>query len=308
MEIVISKFRSSELGDIKFATYKEYDDAYSRWIRNDWKVEPVTLLGCTLLAEGEKFIDLGANIGAFCVPLALLRKSPFLAIEALHDNVYLLQQAVAENGLQDSVIVNAAIMDQESTVHVKGQSAYGTVNDDGVGIAVPSVTGDKLFDEVGFMDAKLVKIDIEGAELKALLGMKDFMAMDIARSYIFEANGAHAYDGGYTPSDIVKIFENIGYKIFMIVNHKLVPYSSDELQPFGLINYLAIQSLPSSLEYGFHVINLNDKEIIDGIVRTLTQMKPGYRYFMMQELEKAPSSIRNHKRVIEAVADSAMGT
>lgn len=307
MEMVVSEYNTKEVGNIKFATYKEYSDAYTSWIRNDWKIEPLTLLGCSLLSDGEKFIDLGANIGAFCIPIALIRKSPFLAVEALIDNVNLLQRAIEENNIKEASIVNAAIMDHKTTVYVKGQSAYGTVNDDGLGVAVSSVVGDELFQEYDFLDAKLVKIDIEGAELKAFKGMYKFLSSDINRAFIFEANGAHAYDGGYAPSDIVKIFEDLNYKIYMIVGRKLVPYKSTDLQPFGLINYLAMKNVPSQFEYDFRISELKEKEIIDGIVRTLTQMKPGYRKFMLKELEKAQSNIKEHERVVKAITNGHIG-
>ena len=300
MSTVFSKYDSEEIGEIQFATRSDFTDAYSTWIRDKWTVEPVTLLACSLLSDGDPFIDLGANIGAFCLPVAMYRNSPFLAIEALKDNVELLTAAIKRNDIANTAVLNVAIMDEAGVVHIKGASAYGTVNDAGEGVTIEAVSGDQVFSEHGFDNARLVKIDIEGAELKALIGMKQFLA-DKSRMYIFEANGAHSYDGGYMPSDLVKCFEALGHEIYMVVGRKLVPYSSDDIQPFGLINYLAIPSIPDSLDFGFRVLPLSEEEIISGVIRTLTQMKPGYRSFMLMELEKAPSSIRCDERVIEAI-------
>jgi FkbM family methyltransferase len=304
MNIIFSKYDDGEVGAVQFATKSSSSDAYSTWVREKWQVEPVTLLACSLLSDGEPFIDLGANIGAFCLPLAIHRKSPFLAIEALKDNAELLTAAIEKNGILNATVLNVAVMDKAGVVHIKGESAYGTVNDDGEGVTIDAVAGDQIFSKYGFDNARLVKIDIEGAELKALDGMGRFVE-DKSRMYIFEANGAHAYDGGYMPSDLVERFEALDHQIYMVVGRKLVPYNSDQIQPFGLINYLALPQIPDSLDFGFRVMPLKDEEVISGVIRTLTQMLPGYRSFMLKELEKAPKNIRDDARVIEAIRNNA---
>jgi len=304
LTIVITEHVTREIGPIKFATYADFVDPFSTRIRDDWKIEPLTLLACALLGDGERFIDLGANIGAFCIPVAKKRHSPFLAVEALKDNVDLLRIAIRKNCIENATIVNAAIWDSQTTVQVKGHSAYGTVNISGEGIDVTAITGDIIFDEYGFSDARLVKIDIEGAELHALKGMREFLTASIPRYYIFEANGAHAYGGDYMPSDIISVFEKLGLQIFMIVGKKLVPYASSDLQPFGLINYLATTDLPGELNFGFGIGELTDDMKLKGVMRTLTEMKPGYRKFMMKELERTRSAYLRNPRVQRALESS----
>jgi len=301
MNMIMSEYDDPHVGNIKFSTFESYNDPYTEWVRDNWNVEPITLLASTLISDGDSFIDLGANIGAFCLPLSLMRRSPFLAVEALPDNVDLLESSIRANNIDNARVVNAAIMDKEVPVHIKGASAYGTVNSDGQGITIQSVVGDKLFPEAGFENARLVKIDIEGSELFAIKGMRKFLEGNVSRSYIFEANGAHCYSGGYQPSEIVEIFEEIGYNIYMVAGLKIIPYKSTDLQPFGLINFLATKSLPDDLGYGFSIGTLTKDQNIFAIVRALTEMKPGYRSFMLEELKKAPVDIITDERITKAI-------
>lgn len=96
MKIHYSKYNLPSVGKVYFATNKQNSDPYSLRIRNNYTLEAHTVLALELLNKGDKFIDLGANIGALTLPLLKFGCNG-LAIEALPENVTILSKALAKN-------------------------------------------------------------------------------------------------------------------------------------------------------------------------------------------------------------------
>jgi FkbM family methyltransferase len=62
---------------------------------------------CGLLPEGGRFLDVGANIGFFSIPVAMAWKEKHcnaLAFEPVPSNFKMLKQNIAINGLEDVVV------------------------------------------------------------------------------------------------------------------------------------------------------------------------------------------------------------
>lgn len=72
------------------------------------------------------FVEIGANIGTTCLPLAKARTCRVLAIEPLPANFALLRHNVSANGCLDRVtLVNAAIVREASVVRMATSSNIG---------------------------------------------------------------------------------------------------------------------------------------------------------------------------------------
>lgn len=297
MKTHFSKYDLPYVGKVYFATNEQSCDAYSLRIRSNFALEAHTVLALELLKKGNKFIDLGANIGCFTLPLLKFGCNG-LAIEALPENVTLLSEALIKNNFNNCHIVSGAAFDRNGYVHIKGTSAYGTICDNESELRIPAFTVDSILKEHDFLDADLVKIDIEGAELKALAGMKHFFTENTSADFIFEANGAHCVANGYMPRDLIKLFESKGYNIYLITNRLLCPRTSVDFQEFGIVDYLATKKNLAEYLKEFSIGEIPTERTIITALKTMNNMtKHGYRRFMAAELFYAPKEVVNDKRI-----------
>ena len=137
------------------------------------------------LRPGDVFIDAGANIGVYTVLGARLvgPSGLVISIEMMPDTAQRLHSHIELNGLQNVVVVRAALSD-EAGLTVKAtvqQGKYGqaTISSDapryGVGeeIEVVTTTLDSIARDV--KRPRMMKIDIEGAEFLALKGAPELL-------------------------------------------------------------------------------------------------------------------------------------
>lgn len=128
----------------------------------------------SLVAAGSTVVDVGANIGFFTVLLArrVGARGLVISIEPEADNFASLQRRVEHLGLDGVVsLVNAAAVENP------GQ-AYLVLNPDNpadhrvadAGVAVSAVSLDALLAERGWPRVSLIKIDVQGGELRVIRG------------------------------------------------------------------------------------------------------------------------------------------
>jgi len=186
--------------------------------RSDFRVLPraVELLG----EPHGTFVDVGANIGWFSVLAGtLLRTSGAVhSIEANVENCVLLQRSIADNGLTERVTVHpVAASDRTTTLVLQRQAGTnGLVNDDAQAVAqvgahpVQALRLDDLLADLDRVD--LVKIDIEGSELRAVVGMADLLRghhphvlMEFSPDLLRRVSGCE-------PSELVDVLRSYGYQ------------------------------------------------------------------------------------------------
>jgi FkbM family methyltransferase len=134
-----------------------------------------------VLRPGDVAIDVGANIGAFTVPMAKLVSPGELfgatgkvyAIEASKPNVALLKQNVEQNGLQETVtVLPFAASDRAGTIKITNQDAlhaYSRLDINTTDFSVRAMTIDSL----NLTRCRLIKIDVDRHELQVLRGAKE---------------------------------------------------------------------------------------------------------------------------------------
>jgi FkbM family methyltransferase len=135
------------------------------------------------LAPGMVVVDLGANIGYYSL-LAAARigaEGQVFAFEPAPENIALFERSIAANRFEQVTLVPKACSDVTGPVQLhlsqagKGLHTIGTPGDGWAAIEVECVRLDDFF--VGAeLEIDLMKIDIEGAEMRALDGMQRILA------------------------------------------------------------------------------------------------------------------------------------
>lgn len=128
------------------------------------------------LQEGDTVIDIGAGIGDEAVIFSRLvgESGRVIAIEA-HPGIFrCLLKTIAANHLKNVIALNVAISHQEGEVTISDEDNYlsNKISEDQSGIQIRAEMLDNTLKEIGVSNPSLIKMNIEGAERFALLGMR----------------------------------------------------------------------------------------------------------------------------------------
>jgi len=150
-------------------------------ILNGGHYEPRSLkLACKIMSGGGCFIDVGANFGLYAMAVTGVTRCTSFAFEPYYKNFQRLQDNHSLNPDFDCILVNAALGSESSII------PFGTLSESNLGTArmMAAGTGGSqkhtwvatlpfalLPSKLGVNDVKLMKIDVEGAELEVLNGI-----------------------------------------------------------------------------------------------------------------------------------------
>ncbi len=189
---------------------EKYGDAIG-WADHEAELEPII---DSLLPEGGGFLDVGAHVGHWSLRLAQ-KASAVLAVEANPDAASALRRNIALNDVQNVFVVEMAAWDYETTLNLddpNGQTAGGSTTTRPITgasnverTAVPAHKLDDVLSDIDRVD--LVKLDVEGADLHALRGMRELLAKHRPTLFI----EAHDYCGYYERSDLEALLTELGY-------------------------------------------------------------------------------------------------
>lgn len=141
----------------------------------------------SLLDEGDGFVDVGANIGTLTLTGAnrVGQKGQVIAVEPSSRLTEALRLSVSQNGMSQVDIVQAAAAEEEGKEEFylsEGSSGVGSFLRDYVSrFATPRkcivkvISLDSLIHMVKIKTVRLVKIDVEGAELRVISGAQRFI-------------------------------------------------------------------------------------------------------------------------------------
>lgn len=179
------------VANLSMRVHADGEDHVSTAIRKYGYWEPhETRLLFDLVKPGQVAVDVGANIGYHSMLLGALvgPGGRVYSFEPAHDNLGLIDANVALNGLSNITTIPAAVSDRAGYVGLNhyplSRSCDSIVDIEGAGFAaksiVPSATLDGL-ESVGVDRVDFLKIDIQGAELKALQGARDMLERNRGR-------------------------------------------------------------------------------------------------------------------------------
>ncbi len=176
--------------------------------------EPMTVeLAQRLCQPGMHVLDMGAHVGYFSLLFSVLvgPAGQVCTIEPNPENLKKIKSMIGINGLQNIRVFPFAVSDRTGDVQFitentgsMGHMATLPSESPGVVVTVRAVRMDDLAGDQGIDRIDLIKMDVEGAELKALTGMTALIGR-CSPTIICEWHPAVA------GQDYRTVFEELGY-------------------------------------------------------------------------------------------------
>lgn len=169
-----------------------------------------------LLGHGHPFLDVGAHVGRWSIRLSP-QASHVVAIEANPETARVLRQNITMNEMdKDITVIEIAAWDEETWLRLDdpnkrlrgGSTRVLPVTEQETG-SVLALPLDRALADAGFGDLPfgLVKMDVEGADIHALRGMRDTLRKH--RPVLFIER--HDQYGYYTFPELEVVLGELGY-------------------------------------------------------------------------------------------------
>ena len=181
------------------------------------------------------FIDIGANIGAICLPVCKQRPDiNAFAVEASSKVYEFLKYNIENNFINNCISLNECISDVDgenvkfySPLDLYGKGSmtpvFTNISEDILSIKLDTfIHGNRI------LNVKFIKIDIEGFEYLAFKGAKKLLSGSAAPDILFEfVDWAEETTKKCKQGDAQKILINYGYKLWKVQEKgKLIPLNS----------------------------------------------------------------------------------
>lgn len=185
--------------------------------------EPLTV--STILNHLPKdgvFLDIGANIGAISLPVAAHRPdATIVAVEADAEICRLLQANVDQNRLGKVIVCETLVGDSTEDAVAFFPAPGDKFGMGSIGpqfsanaVRLPQTTISDLLVSLGVLKVDVMKLDIEGAEFKALQGAREVLCSAHPPVVIFEfMDWAEARIAGQAAGDAQRLLMDLGYRL-----------------------------------------------------------------------------------------------
>ena len=177
------------------------------------------------LYEGEVFVDIGANVGAYSLIASRFvgRSGKVIAFEPASKSFLRLSKNIIMNGLTNIIPERKAVLDKNTQVelyisnrHNMGMSSiFHHDSESGVTEKVEAISLDEYAEKKSIERISLIKIDIEGSEMLALRGMPKIIER-FRPKILIELKEETLSHSDYKVNDIVEFLANAGYEKFII--------------------------------------------------------------------------------------------
>lgn len=199
----------------------------------------------SILTQGDVFVDIGAHAGYFSILASSLvgEKGAVLAFEPAPAMQELFRENVALNEQSNILLFPYAASDKSgeavffvSMTHAGSSSLRSPDTNATVEIKVRTVLVDQCLGPDVKERVKLVKVDVEGAELLALEGMRDLLSRDNGPDVMCEVTDRFLQNFGGSEHLLLRWMRERGYHAFRIEGSELEPIQ----QPLGIVQYNAL--------------------------------------------------------------------
>ena len=171
-----------------------YGKFYCRNFHDFWIVSPnfeEEVLRYLKISKNEIFIDIGAHIGKYSVMLAKKCKK-VISIEPEKNNFEILKKNVTLNSFKNIILLNCACSDKKGylKLYISETAGGHSLERKGKNYQLAEVSSvDEILrkSKIKFQEVGLMKIDVEGHELKVLKGSRKLLKKSKNLRIVFES-------------------------------------------------------------------------------------------------------------------------
>lgn len=206
----------------------------------------------SLLRKGDVFLDVGANIGYFTLAasVAVGETGHVFSIEPVPPTAARLKENIALNGLRNVTVYENAAIESSRPVKIakhgfadrSGQHSMRFTHKDQpfwdvAGIAIDQLPMNK---KVTF-----IKMDIEGAEMLALEGLRQTLEGDRAPTILCEVTDLYLAELGSSAGDLYRYLKELGYHYaYDCHGARLTPYAREANSANGFQRNIVFSKTP----------------------------------------------------------------
>ena len=179
------------------------------------------------LSQGDIFVDVGANVGCFSIPLSTTvgLSGQIHSFEASPTISRYLKNNIQLNGLSNIFFNNIAVSDKDGLVsfydapiHKFGMGGLASVGFGSTLVEVPSICLNHYFQVP--CKIKVLKIDVEGFEVCVLKGASKLLQNNYVDLIIFEfLDWAEARVPNHRPGDSQRYLMDHGFQIWRLCDY-----------------------------------------------------------------------------------------
>jgi FkbM family methyltransferase len=213
----------------------------------------------SLVKPGTYYFDVGANIGLMSLPI--LRSVPDCQVVSFEPSPatgpFLVKTLKNSSFSSRWQVINEAVGKEvgERDFHVAraGMGAFdgfyktGRIDAESDTIKVRVTTIDAVWEKLGRPEISVMKIDVEGAEVEALLGAQRCIAT--AKPYLLvEWNLLNSSAAGKIPEDLLKVADDLSYRVYCLPS--MVPVTSPSEMAIQMIFSEDFLLVPKATTHG----------------------------------------------------------
>ncbi|WP_440764703.1 FkbM family methyltransferase [Natronorubrum sp. DTA7] len=172
------------------------------------------------------FYDVGANVGTYsCFVGQKLERGKVIAFEPHPRNINPLRVNMMENSI-DGEIRECALDEKTGEIgltsdsNAAGAGQHSLTESGRSAISVPAYTGDELIGETKLKPPTVLKIDVEGAEMRVLRGLKRVLKNQQVRLIYIEIHPDKISEFGDEKESVLSFLTDSGYDIRKIGERK----------------------------------------------------------------------------------------
>ena len=218
--------------------YADLDSGFAGTLYREGVWEPdETAFLLVSLKEGMVFVDIGANVGYYTILASELvgRSGKVFAFEPDNRNFSLLDQNIKKNECGNVVAIQKAVSDETGKLRLyrsksnfgdhRTYAAWGEASPPSRLIEATSL--DDFFSSGVRID--FLKMDIQGAEYAAFVGMKRVLQENHDIILLLEFTPVLLSEAGASPLQFLQELRRSGFVIYILLEHKLREASDTEI-------------------------------------------------------------------------------
>lgn len=189
------------------------------------------------IRPGDVVIDIGAHIGWYTLLAAKLvgPKGKVYAFEPDTTNFNLLEKNIIANGYKNVQSVKMAVTNTAGRAKLflnnenTGDHHIFATEEIRESITIQTTTLDKYFTRAN-KTIGLIKMDIQGSEMNALIGAKNILKKNNNLKIITEFQPASILQSGHKPTEFLALLRKYGFKIYQIDEfHKVLKFIKSDI-------------------------------------------------------------------------------